>query len=32
MNAQIALGNLAAQPNDATFVDRTFITPAPAMK
>jgi NitT/TauT family transport system substrate-binding protein len=32
MNTQIALGNLAAQPDYATFVDRTFIVPALAMK
>jgi NitT/TauT family transport system substrate-binding protein len=32
MNTQIALGNLAAQPDYATFVDRTFITPALSMK
>jgi NitT/TauT family transport system substrate-binding protein len=32
MNTQIALGNLAAQPDYAAFVDRTFITPALAMK
>jgi NitT/TauT family transport system substrate-binding protein len=32
MNTQIALGNLAAQPDYATFVDRTFISPAVAMK
>jgi NitT/TauT family transport system substrate-binding protein len=32
MNTQIALGNLAAQPDYATFVDRTFIVPALALK
>jgi NitT/TauT family transport system substrate-binding protein len=32
MNTQIALGNLAAQPDYATFVDKTFISPAIAMK
>jgi NitT/TauT family transport system substrate-binding protein len=32
MNTQIALGNLAAQPDYAVFVDKTFISPALAMK
>jgi NitT/TauT family transport system substrate-binding protein len=32
MATQIALGNLAAQPDYATFVDKTFISPAVAMK
>jgi NitT/TauT family transport system substrate-binding protein len=32
MATQIALGNLSAQPNYETFVDKTFITPALAMK
>jgi NitT/TauT family transport system substrate-binding protein len=32
MNTQIALGNLSAQPDYATFVDKTFISPAVAMK
>ena len=32
MATQIALGNLSAQPNYDTFVDKTFITPALAMK
>jgi len=32
MNTQIALGNLAGQPDYATFVNRAFITPALAMK
>jgi NitT/TauT family transport system substrate-binding protein len=32
MNTQIALGNLTAQPDYATFVDKTFISPALAMK
>jgi NitT/TauT family transport system substrate-binding protein len=32
MNTQIALGNLTAQPDYATFVDKTFISPAMAMK
>jgi len=32
MATQIALGNLAAQPDYATFVDRSFIKPALAMK
>jgi len=32
MNTQITLGNLAAQPDYNTFVDRTFIKPALAMK
>jgi NitT/TauT family transport system substrate-binding protein len=31
MATQIALGNLAAQPDYGTFVDKTFITPALAM-
>jgi NitT/TauT family transport system substrate-binding protein len=32
MNTQIALGNLTAQPDYTTFVDKTFISPALAMK
>jgi NitT/TauT family transport system substrate-binding protein len=32
MATQIALGNLSAQPNYDAFVDKTFITPALAMK
>jgi NitT/TauT family transport system substrate-binding protein len=32
MATQIALGNLSAQPDYETFVDKTFITPALAMK
>jgi NitT/TauT family transport system substrate-binding protein len=32
MDTQIALGNLSAQPDYNTFVDKTFITPAVAMK
>jgi NitT/TauT family transport system substrate-binding protein len=32
MATQIALGNLSAQPNYDTFVDKTFIAPASAMK
>lgn len=32
MNTQIALGNLTAQPDYAGFVDKTFISPALAMK
>ncbi|HUC52141.1 MAG TPA: ABC transporter substrate-binding protein [Xanthobacteraceae bacterium] len=32
MNTQISLGNLTAQPDYATFVDKTFISPALAMK
>jgi NitT/TauT family transport system substrate-binding protein len=32
MNTQIALGNLTAQPDYMTFVDKTFISPALAMK
>jgi NitT/TauT family transport system substrate-binding protein len=32
MATQIALGNLSAQPDYATFVDKTFISPAVAMK
>jgi len=32
MDTQIALGNLAAQPDYQAFVDKTFITPALAMK
>jgi len=32
MATQIALGNLAAQPDYSTFVDKTFITPALAIK
>ena len=32
MATQIALGNLAAQPDYKAFVDKTFITPALAMK
>ena len=31
MATQIALGNLSAQPDYSTFVDKTFITPALAM-
>ena len=32
MDTQIALGNLAAQPDYNTFVDKKFIKPALAMK
>jgi NitT/TauT family transport system substrate-binding protein len=32
MNTQIALGNLTAQPDYGSFVDKTFISPAIAMK
>ena len=32
MNTQIALGNLSAQPDYAAFVDKSFISPALAMK
>jgi NitT/TauT family transport system substrate-binding protein len=32
MNTQIALGNLTAQPDYAAFVDKSFISPALAMK
>jgi NitT/TauT family transport system substrate-binding protein len=32
MDTQIALGNLSAQPDYKVFVDKTFITPAVAMK
>ena len=32
MNTQIALGNLTAQPDYTVFVDKTFISPALAMR
>ena len=32
MNTPIALGNLSAQPDYAAFVDKSFISPALAMK
>ena len=32
MDTQIGLGNLSAQPDYKTFVDKTFITPALALK